>query len=370
MAILLDVLPPKRHARISLVWTVCLMLGIASGASIGGWLSEYHGWRSTFYISLPMSGIIFLAVGLSLPEKKAEQNPPFDFFGWATFSLGMIGLQMLLDRGERLEWFASAEIWVEAIASVLGFYLYIVHILTAKAHFLNKALFKDRNFVLSTIMFFAFGFILLPTLALTSPMLEQLLNYPVDTTGYMTIPRGVTLVGGLVLMSFVPAWIDNRLFVVGGMALVNWRMLGYSPAMDWRPVVVAGAVQGLGLGALTPALTKAAFSTLDPKFRPEGTALFNLSRLYGSTIGVAVVQVFLYDNTQAVHLALAKNLTPYRAAAHAAGSLSGRGLAMLNDMVTGQAAVIAVIDQFEILMFAMLIVSPLVLFLRKPCPVN
>src|SRR5580704_10334633 len=375
MAILLDVLPPKRHARISLVWTVCLMLGIASGASIGGWLSEYHGWRSIFYISLPMSGFIFLAVGLSLPEKKAEQNPPFDFFGWATFSLGMIGLQMLLDRGERLEWFASAEIWVEAIASVLGFNLYIVHILTAKAHFLNKALFKDHNFVLSTIMFFAFGFILLPTLALTSPMLEQLLvlNYPVDTTGYMTIPRGVTLVGGLVLMSFVPAWIDNRLFVVGGMALVvygNWRMLGYSPAMDWRPVVVAGAVQGLGLGALMPALTKAAFSTLDPKFRPEGTALFNLSRLYGSTIGVAVVQVFFYNNTQAVHVALAKNLTPYRAAAHAAGSISRPRLAALNDMVTSQAAVIAVIDQFEVLMIAMLIVSPLVLFLRNPRPAN
>ena len=122
--------------------------------------------------------------------------------------------------------------------------------------------------------------------------------------------------------------------------------------------------------AMDAALTKAAFSTLDPKFRPEGTALFNLSRLYGSTIGVAVVQVFFYDNTQAVYLALAKNLTPYRAAAHAAGSLSGRGLAMLNDMVTGQAAVIAVIDQFEILMFAMLIVSPLVLFLRKPRPAN
>jgi DHA2 family multidrug resistance protein len=73
-------------------------------------------------------------------------------------------------------------------------------------------------------------------------MLEHLLNYPVDTTGYMTIPRGLTLVGALVLMSFVPAWIDNRLFVIGGLALVvyaNWRMLGSSPDMDWRPVVVA-----------------------------------------------------------------------------------------------------------------------------------
>jgi len=98
LAILLDLLPPERHARINLVWSVCLVLGISSGASIGGWLSEYHGWRSIFYLGLPMTGFIFLTMALSLPEKKAEQNQPFDFFGLATFSLGMIGLQMLLDR--------------------------------------------------------------------------------------------------------------------------------------------------------------------------------------------------------------------------------------------------------------------------------
>jgi MFS transporter, DHA2 family, multidrug resistance protein len=107
--------------------------------SIGGWLSEYHGWRSIFYLSLPIAGFILLVVGLSLPEKRAEQNPPFDFFGLMTFLLGMIGLQMLLDRGERLEWFNSAEIWAEVIASMLGFYLYLVHVLTTKAHFLDKA---------------------------------------------------------------------------------------------------------------------------------------------------------------------------------------------------------------------------------------
>ena len=129
--------------------------------------------------------------------------------------------------------------------------MFIVHVLTAKAHFFDKGLFRDRNFVLSTIMYFAVGFVLLPTLALTSPMLEELLNYPVDTTGYMTIPRGLTLVGTLVLMGFVPARIDNRLLVIGGMAIVayaNWRMLGYSPAMDWRAVATALLLQGIGVG--------------------------------------------------------------------------------------------------------------------------
>jgi DHA2 family multidrug resistance protein len=369
LAILLDVLPQPRHARITLVWSVCLVLGISSGASIGGWLSEYHGWHSIFYFSLPMTGFIFLTVELSLPEKRAEQSTPFDFFGLATFSLGMIGLQMLLDRGERVEWFASTETWAEASASALGFYLFIVHIMTTDVHFFNKALFKDRNFILSAIMFFAVGFVLLPTLALTSPMLEELLDYPVDTTGYMTLARGVTLVGAVVLMNFAPARIDNRLFIIGGMALVvyaNWLMLGYSPAMDWRLVVAASLLQGTGLGTLLPALSKAAFGTLDPKFRPEGTALFNLSRVYGSTIGIAVVQMFFYNNTQAMHLALAKNLTPYHTIAHVADTITKSGLAALNGMVSQQAAFVAVIDQFKILMFIMLIVSPLVLFLRKP----
>jgi DHA2 family multidrug resistance protein len=93
-------------------------------------------------------------------------------------------------------------------------------------------------------------------------------------------------------------------------------------------------------------------------------------RLYGSTIGVAVVQIFFYNNTQAMHSALAKNLTPYRAVAHITGSMGRPELARLNDMITAQAAVVAVIDQFKILMIAMLIVSPLALFLRAPRPAN
>lgn len=366
LAILHDVLSPARHARASLAWAICLILGISSGASIGGWLSEYQGWQSIFLISLPLAGFIFLVMGLSLPEKKAAQNPPFDFLGFGAFSTGMIGLQMMLDRGERLEWFASPEIWVEAACSALGFYLYLVHILTAKAHFLDKALFKDRNFVLSSILYFAAGFVLLPTLALTSPMLEELYNYPVDTTGYMTIPRGVALLSGLVLMDFAPSRIDSRLFVVIGLALVgyaNWRMLGYSPAMDWQPVIVAGLIQGAGLGILMPALGKTAFSTLNPALRPEGVALFHLVRFYGSTLGIAVVQIFFYGNTQAMYLALGKNLTPYRLVT---GAISRPRLAALSDMVTGQAGIVAVIDQFKILTIAIVIASPFVLFLRGP----
>lgn len=371
LTMLLEAVPAERHPRINLVWTTIGVLGIASGPAIGGWMGEFCGWRSIFYLSLPMAGFIFLAVALSAPEKRAPASPPLDLFGVATFSLGIVGLQMVLDRGERLEWFASPEIWVEAAASATGFWFFMVHVLTSRTHFLSKALFKDRNFIVSTVMFFAFGFVLLPTLALTSPMLEELFGYPVDTAGYMTVPRGLALVLALVLTSLAPSWIDSRVFVACGAALVVWannRMLGYSPGMDWRFVATAGLVQGAGLGMLMPALTRTAFSTLNPALRPDGGALFNLARLYGSTIGIAVVQIFFYGDTQAVHLALAKDLTPYRAAAGVAGALSPQALAGLNETVTGQAAVIAVIGQFKILMIAMLAAGPLVLLLRKPRP--
>jgi DHA2 family multidrug resistance protein len=373
MAILLDELPPLRHGHIGIVWAVTALLGILSGPAIGGYLSEYYGWHSIFYVSLPVAVLIFVAMALFLREKKAPSSPRFDFFGFATFTLGVAGLQMFLDRGERLEWFASTEIRVEAVVAAIGFYLYTVHVMTKEEHFLNRAMFKDRNFTVSAAIYFVFGFVLLPTLALTSPMLEELLGYPADTAGYVAIPRGAALIGALLLTWRTPKHLDNRLIIVAGMALVvygNSRMLGYSPLMDRWPVVIAGALQGAGLGVLMPALTRAAFSTLSPTLRSQGTAFFNLARLYGSTIGISIVQIYFYNNTQAMHLALAKHVRPYGAVAQATGDLSGAHLALINELVTGQAAMVAVIGQFKLLMIAMLVVSPLVLLLRKPRPVN
>jgi DHA2 family multidrug resistance protein len=119
--------------------------------------------------------------------------------------------------------------------------------LRTKGHFLGKELFKERNFLLSTIMLSACGFVLLPTLALTSPVLEELVNNPVETTGHMTMPRGILLVGALVLVSLIPAWLDNRLFVTGSIILTayaNWQRRQLLAPMDWPPLVATGLLQG------------------------------------------------------------------------------------------------------------------------------
>lgn len=369
MAIALQTLPADRRPAFGPKWTALVLFGIVSGPGIGGLVCEYLDWRPMFYLSLPLIAYILMVVSSLLAESKADARPAFDFLGFGSFTVGMIGLQMLLDRGERLDWFDAPEIWIEALASALGLYLFAVHMLTRDTHFLGKGLIGDRNFVLSTVMFFALGFVLLSTMALTSPMLDEILGYPPDTTGLLTVPRGVGLVGAFLLMGRAPAWVDARLLVAAGIALVvyaNGLMLGYSPLMDWTPVAVTGFIQGVGLGILMPALSKTAFSTLDPKLRPEASGFFNLMRVYGSTLGVAVVQIFFFNNTQAMHLALASQLTPYRVAL----PTSLPALEGLNHLIIHQAAFVAVMGQFKVLMLVMLVVSPLVLFLRKPAAAN
>lgn len=374
LAIALETLAPARRPTFGTFWTAITLVGITSGPAIGAVVSEYLGWPWMFYASVGGGLLSFVAVGWLFEAKQPGTAPALDGFGIATFTLGMIGLQLFLDRGERLEWFDSPEICLEAAAGALGLYLFVAHVATANVHFINKGLLRDRNFVVSTLIFFGLGFVLLPTMALTSPMLDEVLGYPPVTTGYMTLPRAVGLVGAFWLMARVPAHLDHRPMVVISIAVVvyaNGLMVGYSPLMDGWPVAVAGAIQGIGLGALMPSISKVACSTLEPGLRAEGTGLFNLARVHGSALGVALVQTLLFSNTQAMHQALVSHLTPYAGAVQGlSGSAPLSVLANLNERVSAQATFVALIDQFKVLMLAMVMLIPLALLLRKPAAAN
>ena len=146
---------PRATPGSAWLWTACLLLGISSGPSIGGWLSEYHGWPSIFYFSLPMTGFIFLAMALSLPEKQSRAEPALRLLRPGDF-LARHDRAADAARPRRAPGMVRTrrKSGPRRSSRCLGFYLFIVHVLTAKAHFLNKALFRDRNFVLSTIMLF------------------------------------------------------------------------------------------------------------------------------------------------------------------------------------------------------------------------
>jgi len=370
LAILLDLYPKEQHGRATAMWAMGVTLGPILGPALGGWLTETHSWRWVFLINVPFGVLAMLASSKFMHETPRRQTP-FDFFGFAMLSTAIGSLQLMLDRGQLLDWFSSTEIIIEAAVAAVAFYLFLVHILTARQPFLSPSLFRDRNFALGSVFIFLVGIVLLATLALLPPLLEGLFDYPVVTIGLVTAPRGIGTFVAMIIVGRVIGKIDARIMLTFGLlttALSLWLMTGFSPQMDNHLVIWSGVIQGFGLGFTWVPLTTIAFGTLEPSQRNEASAIFNLLRNIGSSIGVAVVTALLTRNAQFMHARLAEHVTPYALATrtHPVFDVSTQtGLYGINGVVTHQATLIAYINDFKLLLIMTLAVTPLVLFLRR-----
>jgi len=313
-----------------------------------------------FYINLPVGIIAFLGAMIFMRETRHAHREPFDFIGFASLSLAICALQMLLDRGELKDWFGSTEIWIEAAISGVAFYLFIVHtVTTIDRSFLNRDLLKNLNFTVGTVLMFMVGLIMNGTLALLPTMLQDLMNYPVLTTGLVTAPRGI---GSMIAMFVVAPLInrvDNRLIILFGLLLTAvsmWQMTGFSLYMGMAPVIASGLLQGFGLGCTFVPLNTIALSNLPRHILTQGTALRSLMRNLGGSIGIAILEALLAENTQIVHARLVEQLRPDNPLAQAPylvapfSLTTPSGIAALNAEVTRQAAMVAYVNDFALMM--------------------
>jgi len=372
-AVLLDINPPERHGQAMAVWGAGAVLGPILGPALGGWLTDNMSWRWVFLINLPVGVLAFIGISAFLHEQKNETSVRLDGFGFAMLALGIGSLQLMLDRGQQLDWFSSLEIWIEATAAVTFLYLFVVQMATAKHPFVDATLFKDRNFVFGSLFGFFLGVLLFSTLSLLPPMLENLMGYPVVTTGLVTAPRGIGTFIGMFLVGRLVGKVDPRLLVLIGLVLSGWslwRMSGFSLGMDESLVIWSGVIQGLGTGFVFVPLTTMAFATLDSRFRGEGAAIYTLIRNIGSSIGISTMQVVMIRNTEIVHSRLVENLrpdNPLTALLPGRFSLSeASGIAALNAEVTRQAQMVAYVDVFWLLLVITILSLPLLLFMRSP----
>src|SRR3954463_907877 len=374
-SVLLDTYPKEKHGAAMAMWGVGVMVGPILGPTLGGYLTEYYNGRWVFFINLPFGLLALFGILAFVPETEKQRDKPIDFFGFALLSLSIGALQMMLDRGELKDWFSSNEIIAEAVLAGLCAYMFIVHMLTHPQPFITPRLFRDRNLVTGLCFIFLVGIVLLATMALLPPFLQNLKGYPVITVGFVLAPRGIGTMIAMMLVGRMVGRIDTRLLILAGLLMTAyslWQMVGFNLDTDQYSIVESGVIQGLGLGFIFVPLSTITFSTLDPKLRTEAAGLFSLLRNIGSSIGISVVMALLSQSTQINHADIAQHVSPFRPMMQAPWlpehwSLdTTAGLAALNGEVTRQAATIAYLNDFQFMMWVTLAAVPLLIFLRRP----
>ncbi|RYD60367.1 MAG: MFS transporter, partial [Sphingomonadales bacterium] len=295
--------------------------------------------------------------------------------GFALLAVALTSLQMLLDRGSRIDWFQSGEAWIYAGLMACAAWMAVVHFVTAKEPLFNRGLFADPNYVVAMTISVQLGVVMFATMALLPPMLQQLFGYSVIDTGMVLMPRGVgTLISMQISGLLLRRGVDARYMLALGFAIAAWSlwdMAHWSLAADRSTIVWASAIQGLGMGLVFIPMNSMAFATLPPSMRTEASSLLNLSRSIGASVGISVVTTLIARNVQVAHQDLASHVTSSMTSAidvttvdrfQAIGSTI---LTTLDGLVNQQAAMIAYIDDFWLMMWLTIISIPLVLLMRK-----
>jgi DHA2 family multidrug resistance protein len=373
--VLMNIYPKAQQGFALSLWGMAIMAGPILGPVLGGWLTSTYSWRYVFFINLPIGIGAFIGMSIFLGKASGDALVRLNGFGFGALAVAIGAMQVLLDRGQELDWFASREIVIEAIITVGAFYLFLIDMFTSRAPFVRPSLFRDRNFTAGTLFGVIVGLTYYASLALQPPYLQELMNYPILTAGLVLGPRGLGTMAAFSLVGRLVGRVDTRLLLAVGLGCTAWAfwvMTGWTPDVSQAAIVTVGVVQGVGLGFLFLPLSVTALSTLSPETRAEGAGFYNLARNIGSSVGISVVNALLTRNTQVNHAGITTAVTAVNRAFEDPminrfwNPLTAAGRAALDSVVTRQAQIIAYIDDYQLLMIATLCMVPLLLVFKKP----
>ena len=375
-SMMLDIYPQRQIQQVMAIWSAVVFMGPIIGPALGGWLTENFSWRWVFYINMPIGILAFLGVYLFMSADGGGKQRPFDFLGFGALVAFVGAFQLMADRGPDKDWFASKEIWIEAIIAVIGLYVFVIQTITAKHPFFHRDLAKDRNFVTCTLFGMFVGALLFSTTALLPSFMQNLLGYSALQSGYASMPRGGgSLIAFLAVPMLVVRFGPRPVLLVGlGLCvLALWQMAHFDLSMTATPIMTSGVIQGMGVGLLFAPLNSLAYATLAPVHRTEATIVNTMARSLGSSLGISMIQATLTHNSALAHARLAERISggdPVVAAAlpAAMNPVTDGGLLALNGEVTRQAAMISYDGIFAWMALATIFLAPLLIVMRRPPP--
>lgn len=357
-AAMLDIYPREKHGMAIGLWGIATTLGPAVAPVLGGWLAETYSWRYAFYAITPFSLVSLLILLSLLPDGLRQGQRRFDMQGFLMLTVSVGALQLMINRGEREDWFASTEIIVEAAIAVTGFYMFVVHLFFARQPFLNLALFKDRNYVAGLLFVVLSGPTQFATVLMMPMMVQTVHAYPVLMAGFIMAPRGIGTIISMAIAGWLTQRMDTRILMIAGFAMLvvaNYAVAVFGPDIGFRDIVIASFGQGFGMGFTMVPLSLIAYSTLSPALRPEGTALFNLVRGLSGAMSVALIVAVLTRTAQVTRSTLVEHIRPARELLYGAdipalwAIETMPGIASLNREIVHQSMLIAFQNSFLIM---------------------
>jgi len=373
-SLLFDMYEPEDHPQAMSVFSLGLMIGPVLGPIIGGLISEHSSWRWVFLINLPLAGIALVGLMIYMPSTARTRGTRFDYLGFALLAVAIACVQLVLDRGEAKDWFASTEIFIETILAGGTLYFFILHMMTAKSPFVDIGLFRDWNFVSSLLMVFTLGGTLFAPIVLLAPFLQDMQGYNIVDAGMLLSTRGIGTVMGFLLVPHLMRRIDPRLILVAGSCLIVIAltgMLNFNLEVGTWPIVWTGVVQGFGIGLMFMPISVMGFATLEPRLRDQAAAFYTLVRNLGGSLGVAIGAYVLLVSTDANLVDLYNQFAAFGPNAPEAAALpwpldNPQGLFLMKQELLRQSRMTGYHNVFMVLIWAAVATLPLILLMRKP----
>jgi DHA2 family multidrug resistance protein len=297
-AILFDVFPRHEHGKAMAIFGMGVMVGPTLGPTLGGWITDNFSWPWIFYINLPLGVIAALMTWRYVPEPAhaTQRSDRIDWVGLALLIVGVGSLQILLERGESKDWFASAEIVVEAILAATGIMLFLWYELRTKDPIVNLRVLKDRQLAAGVTFGMLLGFAVYASVFALPVFLQSLLGYSAWDTGKVILPGAIASAVAMALMAKLQSKVDARLLILFGVCLFAasmWLHAHLTTESGMHDLFWPMILRGTGLGFVFVPLTGVAIANLAPKDVSQGTGLYNLSRQLGGSFGIAITATLI-----------------------------------------------------------------------------
>jgi DHA2 family multidrug resistance protein len=383
-AILMETFPPDQQAVAMSVWGMGMMIGPVGGPILGGWITDNYSWRWIFYINVPIgiTAALMVAVFVHDPSYIRRGINKIDWWGLWLLAIGIACVQVMLDKGERLDWFDSHLILALTVIGSIGLVGFVLRELRTAEPIVNLRVLHNRTFAVGTIFTTIVMFGMYGTYILIPLFCQQISGYTPMLAGLVL---SIQSFGTLISIMFAGRLfnkVDPRVMVTLGClaaGIGSWYMAQFYAEIDFWNIAAPGILRGVGSGFIFIPLTTLSLGSVSVENMGTASGLFNMVRTIGGSIGIAMLVAMLTSGAQTHQSYLAAHVDPFQlsmlmhtspAASGAIGNFTRHGAAPMLGMVylevQRQAAVMAFVDDFRIIAYIFFILTPVALFMHKP----